>query len=732
MRRDQALAIGEIDPGPSANASQRRTFYDGVPGKNMDLRSPRTRLLIVAALAALWTGAAFGRLAYLQLFRYNEYYSRAQHQQRLIVEVGASRAEIFDRNLNPLAMSVPVDSAFAVPSEIADPGMVSRLVGKVLGVPADEIATRLAASHSFVWIARKLSPEKAERIADMNLRGIYFQREGGRFYPKRELASHVLGYVDIDEKGLGGIEYSLDNDIRSKPGKMLILADAHRRWYDSTDRAPETGTSVILTLDEKIQYIAEKELAQAIQDTQAKAGTVIVENPNSGELLAVANWPTFNPNAAKDSDPESRVDRAASALYEPGSVFKIVTLSAAIDQGIVKPDDVIDCQNGAIYIVGHRIRDHKPYGLLTVSQILAYSSDVGAIKVGLRLGAPKFYDYIRAYGFGQPTGVDLPGEGRGMLRRIENWTPVSVGSISMGQEIGVTPMQMITAVSAIANGGMIVRPHVVRAMRHGTQLVESQEPQPRRVVQETTAATMRQMLEGVVLDGTGKLARLDGYTAAGKTGTAQKFDMNTGHYSAHNLIASFVGFAPINSPAVTILVQLDSPAGAHEGGQVAAPAFKRIAQQVLAYMDVPHDIPIDANALRASHPQGEHNDGLNHDQSSDQNLADASDFDPVQTVANAVAETPTTIDTSTTGSAAPTVELTEGLGIPVPDLRGKTVREVTERCMRLGLNPVLVGTGIAAGQSPEPGTAIRPGSRITVEFARDVSLVSAAARRNIR
>src|ERR1700690_823591 len=373
----------------------------------MDLRSPRTRLLIVAGLTALWTVAALGRLAYLQLFRYSEYYSRAQHQQRVIVEVGTSRAEIFDRNQNPLAMRVPVDSAFAVPSEIADPGMVAHLIGKVLNVSADDIATRLAASRSFAWIARKLSPETAERIAAMNLRGIYFQREGGRFYPKRELASHVLGYVDIDEKGLGGIEYSLDDNIRSKPGKMLILADAHRRWYDSNDKAPESGTSVILTLDEKIQYIAEKELAQAIQETHAKSGTVIVENPNSGELLAVANWPTFNPNAAKDSPPDARVDRAASSLYEPGSVFKIVTLSAAIDQGVTNPDEVVDCQNGAIFIAGHRIRDHKAYGALTVAQVLAYSSDVGAIKIGLRLGAPKFYDYIRAYGFGQPTGPDF-------------------------------------------------------------------------------------------------------------------------------------------------------------------------------------------------------------------------------------------------------------------------------------------------------------------------------------
>ncbi len=677
--------------------------------------------MIVAALAAIWTGAVFGRLAYLQLFRYSEYYSRAQHQQRLIVDVGASRAEIFDRNMNPLAMSVPVESAFAVPSEIADPDMVARLIGKVLDVPSDDIATRIASSRSFAWIARKLPPEKANRIAAMNLRGIYFQREGGRFYPKRELAAHVLGYVDIDEKGLGGIEYSLDDTIRSKPEKMLILADAHRRWYDSNDKAPETGTSVVLTLDEKIQYIAEKELAQAIQETHAKSGTVIVENPNSGELLAVANWPTFNPNAAKDSLPDARVDRAASALYEPGSVFKIVTLSAAIDQGVTNPDDVVDCQNGAIYIAGHRIRDHKAYGLLTVSQILEYSSDVGAIKVGLRLGAPKFYDYIRDFGFGQPTGVDLPGESRGKLRRLENWTPVSVGSISMGQEVGVTPLQMITAVSAMANGGLIVRPHIVREQRHGNQVIEAQEPEPRRVIKETTAASMRLMLEGVVLGGTGKKAKLDGYTSAGKTGTAQKYDPETGRYSTHDLIASFVGFAPINTPAVTVYVQLDSPAGAHEGGQVAAPVFKRVTQQVLAYLDVPRDVPVSAETLRASRAQAAHE--------KDENLADASDFDPVQAPMDAAVDDPApAIPHFTPVVPAPTVEIAEGDGVLAPQLLGKTVREVTEECLKMGLTPVLVGTGIATGQSPEPGETIRRGSRITVQFARDASLLSASAR----
>jgi cell division protein FtsI (penicillin-binding protein 3) len=687
----------------------------------MDLRSSRSRIIIVAALAAIWTGAVFGRLAYLQLFRYSEYYSRAQHQQRLIVDVGASRAEIFDRNLNPLAMSVPVDSAFAVPSEIADPDMVARLIGKVLDIPSDEIATRLASSHSFAWIARKIPPEKAERIAAMNLRGIYFQREGGRFYPKRDLAAHVLGYVDVDEKGLAGIEYSLDDSIRSKPGKMLILADAHRRWYDSNDKAPDSGTSVVLTLDEKIQYIAEKELAQAMHDTQAKTGTIIVENPNSGELLAVANWPSFNPNAAKDSPPDARMDRATSSLYEPGSVFKIVTLSAAIDQGVANSNEVVDCQNGAIYIAGHRIRDHKAYGALTVSQILAYSSDVGAIKIGLRLGAPKFYDYIRAFGFGQSTGVDLPGETRGMLRRLENWTPVSVGAISMGQEIGVTPLQMITAVSAMANGGLIVRPHVVRELRRGTQVTEPPDAQqlPRRVIKETTAATMRNMLEGVVLTGTGKLAKLDGYTSAGKTGTAQKYDPETGRYSTHDLIASFVGFAPINTPALTILVQLDSPVGPHDGGQVAAPVFQRIAQQVLAYLDVPRDVPVAAQTLRASRAKAA--------PTKDDNLTDVSDFEAVQTPASTATEAVSPVlSHSAAAIAAPTVEIAEGGGIPAPQLLGKTVRDVTEECLKMGLVPVLVGTGTATEQSPEPGATIRRGNRINVQFSRDTSLLSAA------
>jgi cell division protein FtsI (penicillin-binding protein 3) len=681
-------------------------------GTGMDFRSPQIRLLIVTAALGLWTAAALARLADLQLLHYSDYLARAERQQQHIVEISPKRADILDRNQQELAMSTSLDSCFAVPAEISDNDLAARLLAPLVGLPADEISARLSSSRSFVWIARKLSPATAARIRQLNLRGIYFQKENQRFYPKRDLAAAVLGYVDIDEKGLGGIEYQLDNRIRSKASRMLILTDAHNRWYESADKAPEAGTSVILTIDENIQFIVEKELAAAIEVTHAKAGTVLVQDPSNGEILAMASWPKFNPNAPGGSPAEARMNRAVGALYEPGSVFKIVTLSAAIDQGITAPDEVVDCQMGAIYIAGHRIRDHKAYGLLTVSQILAHSSDVGAIKIGLRLGAPKFYEYIRAYGFGEATGVDLPGENRGLLRRVENWTPVSVGSISMGQEVGVTPLQMITAVSAIANGGLLYRPHVVLALRRGSEVEQELQPPPRRVVRETTAATMRAMLEGVVLNGTGTKAQLDGYTSAGKTGTAQKIDPATGRYSATQLIASFVGFAPINNPAATILVQLDSPVGLHEGGSVAAPVFKRIAEQALPYLNVPRDIPVSRATLRAAR----------RSQSSD--TADVSDFAPAQlssgTLSDSAQPEPISAAVLPISATAPTVELAEGAGISVPDLTGKTVRQVTEICVQLGVNPVLVGAGTVQEQSPPPDTPVRRGASVIFRFGRPV------------
>ncbi len=686
----------------------------------MNERFPRVRVWVVAGLAVVWVFAVLGRLTYLQLFSYSEYLARARRQQQRIVEITPRRGAIYDRNLRELAMSIAVDSCFAVPSEISDAEMVAKLLSQVLDESADEIRAKLKSSRSFVWIARKLPPEQVERIESLNLRGVYFQKENRRFYPKRELAAHVLGYVNIDEAGLGGVEYQLDEIIRSKPGRLLILADARHRWYDRDEQTAGAGASVVLTLDEKIQYIAEKELRSAVRQTRAKAGTIVVQDPHSGEILALANWPTFNPNAPGESRPQARLNRAVTTMHEPGSTFKIVTLAGAFEEKLTKPGEWIDCQDGAIYIAGHRIRDHKPFGVLNVSQVMAKSSDVGAIKIGLRVGAPKLYEYIRAFGFGQPTGIELPAETRGLVRGLENWTPVSVGSISMGQEVGVTEVQTVSAFSAIANGGLLYKARVVRGVRRGEAFTPSSRPEAERVLSPETAATMRRLLEGVILEGTGSLARLDGYTAGGKTGTAQKIDLTTGRYSLTEHVASFIGFAPINEPAVTVLVTLDAPVGLFHGGDVAAPVFKRVTEQVLAYLNVPQDVPplVRLQLARAS---------------ADAEV-DVSDFSPVQRIeptGNLPVFPPEppiepngrqkALRPRETGEAGPTVAMAEGEGVVVPELAGLSVRAVTEACLRAGLNPVLIGTGVAVEQKPEAGERLRRGGRVTVRFARFAS-----------
>lgn len=674
------------------------------------------RLLIFAGVALFWMTAIFLRLTYLQLFRHSEYLARAQRQQQRTVEITPKRGTIYDRNMRPLAMSISVDSAFAVPSEIVDENLAARLLSGVVNLPQDVLEARFESSKSFVWISRKLPPEKAEAVTALNLKGVYLQKENQRFYPKRDLAAHVLGFVDVDEKGLGGIEYELDGKIRGKSERIVVMADARQRWFDGGVAQRERGSDVVLTLDEKIQYIAERELAAAIGKTRAIAGTVIVMNPNTSEILAMASWPKFNPNDASKVPADLRMNRAVTALYEPGSTFKLITLAAAFDQGITRAEEVFDCENGAVYIAGHRIRDHKPFGLLNVADVLAQSSDVGAIKVALRLGAPKFYDYIRAFGFGTLTGVDLPGESKGKLRKLENWSPISIGSIAMGQEVGVTPIQLITAVSAIANGGVLRRPYVVAQLRHGDQIIPAETTgsttEPRRVLRPETAATLRRLMEGVVLNGTGTLAHLDGWTSAGKTGSAQKIDPDTGRYSRTQLIASFTGFAPLNDPAVSILVSLDSPEGLHEGGQVAAPVFKRIAEQVLAYLDVPRDVPLNPRFAQASLKKQENAGEV---ALADFSPVDFSEQPEPMPAASQLGEQGLSAQ-RVANLSAPTVAVDEGGDISVPDFRGMTMREVTEACLRLGLDPVLVGSSLASNQTPAPGSKMRRGARITVQF----------------
>jgi cell division protein FtsI (penicillin-binding protein 3) len=681
----------------------------------MEQERVHVRLLILAGVAFLWMTAVFGRVVYLQLFRHSDYYGKAVRQQRRTTEITPKRGVIYDRNMRALAMSVPVQSAFAVPSEVKDVTMASRLLSRELELPPEDIRAKLESGGTFVWLKRKLPPEKSDVIQSLNLKGIYLLEENQRFYPKREMAAHVLGFVDVDEHGLGGIEHEYDHLIRGQGEKIVVMADARQKIFDGGEAQRERGVNVVLTIDEKVQYIAERELRAAILKFHAPAGSVIVQDPNTGAILAMANWPKYNPNAPLDVPTEIRTNRAISAIYEPGSTFKLMTLAAAFDQNLIRADEVFNCENGAVTVAGHVIHDHKKYGLLTVADILANSSDVGAIKIALRLGSPKFYDYIRAFGFGSPTGVDLPGESRGLLHRLDHWGSYSIGSVSMGQEVGVTPLQMVTAVSAVANGGLLYKPHVVREMKRGEQGLPVDGPsgtaEPKRAIRPETAAILRHLMEGVILHGTGKNARLDGWTAGGKTGTAQKIDPNTGRYSPTNVIASFTGFAPINNPAVTILVSIDSPAGyPHDGATVSAPVFKRIAEQILPYLDVPRDVPLGPQLMQTAY-RGKRTE--EPDDSLD-------DLTPVDYSAEADLSGEPTSAPLAKEKPVPMPEVMmavdEGGRIEVPDFRGKTMREVTESCMKLGLDPVLIGTRLAVQQVPAAGAKVARGTKVTVEF----------------
>lgn len=689
------------------------------------------RLLILAGTASLWMGAVCVRLAYVELIRHSDYLLRAQRQQQRTIEITPRRGAIYDRNKTPLAMSVPVDSAFAVPAEIVDEDLAARLLSGIVNIPQEVLETRFASSRSFAWIARKLPPEKVDAINALNLKGVYFQKENQRFYPKRELAAHVLGFVDLDEKGLAGIEYELDRQIRGQSEKIVVMADAKQRWFDGGDAQRDRGADVYLTLDEKVQYIAERELHDAVLQTHAIAGTVLVMNPNTGEILAMANWPRFNPNKTGEWSSDARLNRAVSAIYEPGSTFKLITLAAALDEGVTRPDEVFDCENGRVYIAGRRIRDHLPFGLLNVRQILAKSSDVGAIKIALRLGAPKFYDYIRAFGFGEHTGVALPWESGGMLESVAAWRSYMIGPISMGQGVGVTPLQMVTAVSAIANGGTLYQPKIVEELRRGDRVVPMQrksEPEaPRRVIRPETAATMRELMEGVVLNGSGSKARLDGWTSAGKTGSAQKIDPNTGRYSPTQFIASFTGFAPINDPAVTILVSLDSPVGLHEGGEVAAPVFKRIAEDVLAYLNVARDVPISPKLVETAYMKRQSADPAVLEDLAAVDFSGQPDPAPAESQIADVRTRP-----AKAKALAVTVAVDQGGQIDIPDFSGKTMRDVTTTCLQLGLDPALVGSGLATDQSPTPGAKARRGAKVTVRFGTpaEKKAKAAAAGRN--
>jgi cell division protein FtsI (penicillin-binding protein 3) len=518
----------------------------------------RARILFLGVVAFLWLGAILARLIDLQVVRHGELSARAQRQQQRTLEVTPKRGVLYDRNRHELAVSVSVDSVFAVPNEVKDPERAARLLAPVLAVDATTLEDRLRSSRSFVWLKRKLTAAEADRVRRLGLAGVYFQPEHKRFIPS---ASWPLTFwassVWMKTAGGAGAGAGFRHPGRSR--RLVISADGRRRWFDRVGDVPTEGASVVLTLDENIQYIAERELAAVIQKTRASSGTIIVQDPRSGEILALANYPTFNPNNPSAVPQQNHVNRALSFVYEPGSTFKLVTIGAALEEGAANPSEVIDCQQGAIYIAGHRIRDHKPFGLLSLREVIYQSSDVGAIKVGLRLGDDKMYEHIRRWRFGRATGIELPAESPGLVRPASNWSRISIGAISMGQEVAITSLQLTAAMSAIASGGVWKQPHVVREISRGNE-AEPIPPMPEeRIIDSRVAEELRRMLAGVVREGTGRTAQPQGYSAGGKTGTAQKIDAS-GRYSHTDFVASFSGFAPLEDPVVTVTVVLDSPA----------------------------------------------------------------------------------------------------------------------------------------------------------------------------
>ena len=733
----------------------------------------RFRLYALSGLLCLWLLIICLRLTYLQIFCYGDFERRALHQQQRSFELSPKRGVIYDRAGRELAMSIQVDSAFVVPSEAPDLANTISLVTRITQDDPRVVLADCSAHKTFCWVARKADAEVIERIRALNLQGVHFQKEPKRFYPKRELAAQVLGYVGTDDQGLSGLERQFNQQLRGKPGKLMISVDARKHWFASVEKEPEAGNSLVLTVDQNIQYIAERELERGMEETHAIAGTVIVENPHTGEVLALTNRPTFNPNIRKEIKNDALKDRAVSDIYEPGSTFKMVTISAGLEEKVTRPDEMFDCQMGSIVINGMRIRDSRPHGMLSVADIIAESSDVGAIKVALRLGDERFYKYIRAFGFGQQTGIELPGETRGLTKPVERWSKVSIGAISMGQEIGISPLQLASLISTIANDGVHVTPRIVagtiaagaippqNAPQNAPQTIAFQPAEGTRVISSLTAAEMRQMLQGVVLHGTGRKAILEGYSSAGKTGTAQKVDPATGAYSKTKYVASFAGFAPINDPQIAVVVILDSAVGLHQGGQVSAPVFQRITQQVLEYLHVPHDVqlPPSRQVLLARRDVPE----ASLEESSPDHLGASLDMaEANETPATPVAVKPGTIaaqvvpaaltaretgrqadhpppTASTTASSpaaslpasqsesSPTQKLqatgmvvldVEEGGIEVPSFLGKNLRVAMEAAQDAGLDLDAIGSGVAREQSPQPGAHVAAGSRITVRFGR--------------
>lgn len=558
----------------------------------------RKRLILLGAGMTTWLLLILGRLVQIQLVHHEVYVHRASRQQERTVALTPLRGRLLDARGRLLAESVTASSIYADPQAIRDPAAVAETLAGIegLGVDRDELERRLRRRSEFAWIRRQVPDDVWARVEDLGLEGIYALPEHSRTYPNGPLAASTLGWVGIDGEGLAGIEHSLNRFVRGAPGVVTLLRDARRGMYlvgGEGANAAVDGLDVYLTLDEVIQHIAERTLRETVEQSGARSGSVVIMDPFSGAILAIASWPTFDPNHFGSYGASSWRNRVVQDVFEPGSTYKIVAAAAGLEEGLVTPSQIIDCGDGGIDIAGFRIREHgqNRYGLLSFEDVLVHSSNVGTIRVAHLLGPRRLYDYSRRFGFGERTGIELPGEAAGILRPTEQWSKLSNAIVSIGQEIAVTPLQMVQAISVVANGGRRIQPHILDRVVDGNgQIVHRTElPLPEPVISERTAAVLNEMLKSVVSRGTGSRAALNEYVVAGKTGTAQK--AGPGGYLPNKTIASFGGYVPADRPRLAILVVIDEPRTAQYGGTVAAPAFREIAEGALRYLRVPPSFP---------------------------------------------------------------------------------------------------------------------------------------------
>lgn len=550
----------------------------------------RKRAIILNTAIAFGFFIVIFRLVDIMVVDHEKLSERAKMQQMKGEEIQVRRGIIFDRHGREMAVNLELESLYCDPVEIASAEKSAYVLSRITGKPSKAILTRLNSQGRFVWLDRKLEPEVARKVRELKLKGLGFVSDAKRFYPKGYLASHILGFVDIDNKGIEGVELKYHSSLSTSGGKVLLSRDASGKTLSRGVDMEYRGNNLVLTIDEGLQYMVESELDKAMDKWRASAAAAIMMDPLTGEILALANRPSFNPNSISGSRNFERRNRAITDYYEPGSTFKIIVGTAALEERAASLDTPFDCSRGVE--VGRRvIRDVHRNGILTFKEVIQKSSNVGSVMVGLRLGKERIYKYMKAFGFGEKTGIDLPGEVSGLIRPPERWSGVSIGAVSIGQEVAVTPLQVLRAYSAIANGGLLVTPHVVSGViSPDGKPVRTFTGETRRVLSQKTAETFKDILKTVTEEGgTAKSAAVSGNYVAGKTGTAQMIDPSTRRYSTEKYISSFVGFVPADSPKIAMIVVIYEPKGQIYGGVVAAPVFKQIAEKALSYMEVPRE-----------------------------------------------------------------------------------------------------------------------------------------------